>query len=131
MTVEVQRDEGGAEAANTFKRRVTRDHTFARYTIDSSTVHPIGSDLEIAMLSLSPTLRETEWRSGSTQPVSQEVGGGVAELCRVRLDAEAANNMAFNLLLMLVRLDEITVDVLEKNVDILKKLIEAGEAEGE
>lgn len=131
MTAEPSSGATEHEAPTSFKRRVTRDHTFARYTIDSSTVHPMGADVEIALLSLSPSLKETEWRSGSTQPISQEVSGGVTELCRIRLDTEAANNLAFNLLLMLVRMDEITADVLQKNVDTLKSFIAEAQTEDE
>ena len=111
------------EDDGTFTRRVEKDPGFARYYADSSTVHAIGAEIELAYLSIAPTLQEITWRQGSTQPVSVKSGGPVAELCRIRLDVEAASNLAFNILLLLTKCGEVPFEAVEKNLQIMKQEI--------
>lgn len=106
---------------STFRVTVVRDPNFARYTADSSLADQVGPEIEIIFLSVSRKLKEVEWRNGSTQPAGATRVPETTELCRVRMDTEAASNLSFNLLLALTQMGEVSLDALDNNVAMIKQ----------
>lgn len=119
------------EQSDTFKRRNVRDNRFSRYYADSSVINIIGSEFEVGFISISPLINEIEWRRGSTQPVSTKKTSESSELCRVRMDGEAAYNLAFNLLLALVSSKETDLETVRENINMIESHVAAREATNE
>lgn len=98
------------EAATTRDVPIMRDNTFARATADNAVVLDLGRDVEIAFMAVSPTPvtnRLTISPGGEERELSAvQIQNSMYEVCRVRMNPDAIELLATQLLVRLIESGE-------------------------